>query len=400
MGRQIGFSTLAEQLASVQPLAQDRPGIPDGDYAVRLGKAVELCAARDIDALVIGAGSSLRYFSGVPWKASERPVLLVLRAGAEPVMLCPAFERGSLLDCLRIPCALALWEEHEDPCAVLADLLHGRKRVALDPELPFRIAGAVAALVGGAAFESAAPVIDALRMVKSAAEIAVLRYAMTLTLQVHRHVAAAMRPGVRASEVRSFIDQAHRRMGADNGASFAAVQFGQATAFPHGIAGDQILRDDELVLVDCGCQIHGYHADITRTYVCGMPGSRQREIWDIERRAQQVVFDAVKPGVPCGALDDAVRGFLADSGLGPGYHLPGLPHRTGHGIGLDIHEAPYIMGGDRRPIEVGMCFSDEPMIVVPDIFGVRLEDHIHVSEAGPCWFSQPAVSITQPFDEK
>ena len=181
------------------------------------------------------------------------------------------------------------------------------------------------------------------------------------------------------------------------GSSFCIVQFGRATAFPHGLPGDRALDDGQLVLVDTGCRVEGYHSDITRTYVFGNVGDDERAIWAIEAEAQQAAFDAVRPGVPCEAIDAAARPVIEKAGLGPDYRLPGLPHRTGHGIGLSIHEPAYLVRGDTTPLAPGMCFSNEPMIVVPDRFGVRLEDHFHVTETGAAWFTAPQRAIGRPF---
>jgi Xaa-Pro dipeptidase len=190
---------------------------------------------------------------------------------------------------------------------------------------------------------------------------------------------------------------AHRACGADNGSTFCAVQFGVASAYPHGVPGEQSLADGDLLLIDTGCQIDGYHSDITRTYVFGAPSAEHRRIWAIEHEAQAAAFAAVKPGVPCEAIDQVAREVLQRHGLGPDYALPGLPHRTGHGIGLSIHEGPYLVRGDTTPLAVGMCFSNEPMIVLPDQFGVRLEDHFHVTPNGAAWFTTPSAAIDRPF---
>jgi Xaa-Pro dipeptidase len=218
-----------------------------------------------------------------------------------------------------------------------------------------------------------------------------------MTLEVHRRTARILAPGIRASEVKRFIDDAHRALGAP-GYTFCAVQFDTATAFPHGLPGDQILAEDQLVLVDTGCAIHGYQSDITRTYAFGRVDDDIRATWDLEKEAQAAAFAAVRPGVPCEAVDAAARAVLERAGLGPDYRLPGLPHRTGHGIGLSIHEPAYLVRGDTTPLAPGMCFSNEPMIVVPDRYGIRLEDHFHVTEDGAAWFTEPQPSIDRPFD--
>jgi len=234
-------------------------------------------------------------------------------------------------------------------------------------------------------------------MIKSPAELALMQQAKSMTLEVQRRTARILHEGIRASAVARFIDQAHRAIGAAGGSSFVIVQFGRASAFPHGLPGDPALGEGDIVLIDTGCTIEGYQSDITRTYVFGDPTPEQRHIWEIERSAQQAAFDAVHPGAPCESVDAAARAVLEKAGLGPDYKLPGLPHRTGHGIGLSIHEPAYLVRGDTTPLQPGMCFSNEPMIVIPDRFGVRLEDHFHVTETGAAWFTGPSPSIDAPF---
>ncbi len=390
----VGTSDAATQLAAIVPPAVRVPPIAAAEYAARIAQARTRMAAAGADALLVHAGSSLRYFTGVPWEATERMVALVLPLSGDPILICPRFERGSLDAALAIAADVRLWEEEESPVALVADATRGAGRIAVDPLLPFgwgeRLRATGATLVDGAG------VIDGCRMVKSPAELACLAEAKVMTLEVQARAAAILRPGITASEVIRFVDAAHRAIGG-GGSFFCAVQFGRATAFPHGLPGDQSLRENELVLVDTGCRVHGYHSDITRTYAFGTVEQDVRDIWDIEHAAQAAAFAIAAPGIPCEAVDAAARAVLEGAGLGPDYRLPGLPHRTGHGIGLSIHEPANLVRGDTTPMQPGMCFSNEPMIVVPERFGVRLEDHFHVTDSGARWFTPPQPSIDRPF---
>ena len=399
MSTAIGGSTAANELADLKPPPDRPPPIGRAELDARLGRARALCARAGAGAVLITAGASLRYFTGVAWGATERLVALLLPVDGDAVMICPAFERGSLVASLSIEATLALWQEDESPAARVASLLAARgiDSVALDPMLPFSTFDDLRRAAPALRCVSAQPVVDGCRGRKSQAELALLRYAKQLTLEVHRRAARILRAGITTGEVRRFIDAAHRACGADNGSSFCAVQFGVATAYPHGVPGEQTLADDDLVLIDTGCQINGYNSDITRTYVYGEPSPEHRRIWAIEHEAQAAAFAAVRPGVPCEAIDAAARAVLERHGLGPDYALPGLPHRTGHGIGLSIHEGPYLVRGDTTPLAPGMCFSNEPMIVLPDTFGVRLEDHFYVTDTGAAWFTEPSPSLEQPF---
>ncbi|WP_201315090.1 Xaa-Pro peptidase family protein [Dyella sp. EPa41] len=396
---QIGGVDLATARASLAPWPTPAAAIGADEYQQRLDQARRLMREQGMDALLVTAGTSLRYFSGIPWGASERLVGLLLTQRGAPIVICPAFEVGSLEAVLLIPAEVRLWEEHEDPQLLVADALRerGAGSLALDPAAPYLVAERLRATLGGKPLAEATPIIDGCRIRKSPHELALMKQATAMTLQVHRLAAGLMREGISRGELVRFIDEAHRAMGADNGSTFCIVQFGQATAYPHGVPGEQYLQSGELVLIDTGCTVQGYHSDITRTYIFGQPGADHVRIWELEQAAQQAAFDAVRPGVTCEAVDEAARKVVEKAGLGPGYRLPGIPHRTGHGCGMNIHETPYLVRGNQTLLEPGMCASNEPMIVVPDRFGVRLEDHFYVTAEGAAWFTPPSPAIDQPF---
>lgn len=399
MSAQIGHLDRESALAGLRPWAQPAPPISGDEYQARIERARALMRAQGVDALLVGAGASLRYFAGVPWGASERLVAMLLTASGDPLLVCPAFEEGSLDAVLRVPAGKRLWEEHEDPHALVAQAMaeRGARSLALDPAAAFAVHTGLRVHLDASAIVDAAAIIDGCRARKSAAELALMQQACDMTLQVQRLAAGIAREGIGTDELVRFIDQAHRALGADDGSTFCIVQFGHATAYPHGIPGVQHLREGDLVLIDTGCTVQGYHSDITRTWVFGRASDEQKRIWDLEHAAQAAAFAAVRPGVACEDVDAAARRVLEAAGLGPDYRLPGLPHRTGHGCGLAIHEAPYLVRGNRSALEPGMCASNEPMIVVPGRFGVRLEDHFHVTEEGARWFTPPSPAIDRPF---
>ncbi len=399
MSAQIGHLSLDEARARLKRWPTQAAPISTAEYQQRIEHARVLMQAQGVDALLVNAGTSLRYFAGVPWGATERLVALLITRSGEPVMICPVFEEGSLDAVLRIPTDKRLWEEHDDPYALVAQVLCERNagRLALDPGAAFGIHTGLSRHLDAAHISDATAIIDGCRMCKSPAELALMQQACDMTLFVQQLAAGIAHEGIGTDTLIRFIDEAHRALGADNGSTFCIVQFGHATAFPHGIPGVQHLREGELALIDTGCTVQGYHSDITRTWIYGQPDDAQRRIWDLERAAQQAAFDAVRPGVACEDVDAAARGVLEAAGLGPDYRLPGLPHRTGHGCGLAIHEAPYLVRGNRTPLAPGMCASNEPMIVVPGSFGVRLEDHFYVTENGAQWFTPPSLAIDRPF---
>lgn len=394
----IGGSTIAAELAALKSDYARPPAISRDERLQRIERARRLTRDAGADALIINAGASLRYFAGVPWGASERLVAMILPVDGDPVMICPTFEAGSLDAVLEIPASVRLWEEDENPFTLVAATLRdaGVKVVAVDPALPFEMAGRLSAEMPALRLQAASAVVDGCRMYKSAAELALMQYAKNLTLEVHRRAARILAPGISTAEVRRFIEDAHRKLGTA-GSTFCIVHFAESTAYPHGLPGEQQLREDDIVLIDTGCSVEGYNSDITRTYVFGKATDEQRRIWDLEHAAQAAAFASAQLGVECQAVDAAARGLLIRSGLGPDYRLPGLPHRTGHGIGLSIHEAAYLVRGDRTPLAPGMCFSNEPMIVIPGRFGIRLEDHFYMTEQGPKWFTQPQTAIDAPF---
>jgi Xaa-Pro dipeptidase len=392
----IGGSTFERELAAIAPWATPAAAIVRAERDARIEQARRLTRAMGADALLIGAGDSLRYFTGVAWGLSERLVALLLPVTGQPIVIAPAFELGTLEADLAIDADIRLWQEDENPARLVAAAVGGGT-LAIDPALPFLFVERIRAAAPAVALRDAARVVDGCRMVKSPTEIALLAQAKAMTLEVQRRAARILAPGIRASQVRRFIDEAHRAIGAPGGSYFCAVQFGRSTAFPHGLPVDDVLAEDDLVLIDTGCRVDGYHSDITRTYAFGRVDPEHRAIWELEHEAQAAAFAAVEPGRPCESVDAAARTVLERAGLGPDYRLPGLPHRTGHGIGLSIHEPAYLVRGDTTPLAPGMCFSNEPMIVVPDRFGIRLEDHFHVTDTGAQWFTQPQPAIDRPF---
>lgn len=348
-----------------------------------------------VGAVLLGSTSSLRYFTGVDWHPSERFCgAIVSRDRIDYV--APRFELEKFSGLIGVPGDVATWEEDESPYALIAALAP-RGVVALDGDLPLFMYRALRREIDDARLGDGVPLIGPLRARKSAAEIALMHYAKSITLETQRRAHAALRKGMMASDVARFIDETHRALGADGGSTFCIVAFGADTALPHGPEKDRALREGDPVLIDTGCRIEGYNSDITRSYVFGDPSPDYRAVWDAEKEAQAAAFAAARPGAPCESVDAAARAVIEKRGYGPGYRLPGLPHRTGHGIGLDIHESPNLVRGEKTPLAAGMCFSNEPMIVIPGRFGVRHEDHFYMTDAGPRWFTEPAKSVDTPF---
>ncbi|MBN8952912.1 MULTISPECIES: Xaa-Pro peptidase family protein [unclassified Rhizobium] len=372
------------------------PQITEEERQQRLSRLRKLLDAQGLAGMLLGPTESLRYFTGLVWHASERFLgALVTPTGLYYIV--PGFERSRVETLSHLPAEILEWQEEESSAALIARVLGSVGTLALDDNMPLYFYNALASELGAERLVNGGPIISGLRRIKSPAEIALIQYAMNLTLDVHRQAHALLKPGIRASEVVEFIDRRHREAGAHGGSTFCIVSFGEATSLPHGADGDQTLGDDDVILVDTGARIDGYHSDLTRTYKLKSGDSAFEDAWAIEREAQQAVFDAAKLGAACSSLDDAARAVLARHSLGPDYKLPGLPHRAGHGLGLEIHEEPYIVRGNATELAAGMCFSNEPMIVFPQKFGIRLEDHIYMTPDGPHWFTQPSSGPTEPF---
>ncbi len=371
------------------------PQITDNERRERLTRLQTELSERGLGGLLLGSTESLRYFTGLVWHQSERLVGALVTPNSV-TFIAPGFEESRVESLPHLPGDIAVWQEDESSAALVAPLMPAGGKLALDDALPLFVYHQLAGVFGQDRLVDGGRLLRDLRLRKSKAEIALIEYAMGLTLEVHRRAHAFIKPGVKASEVVRHIDEQHRALGA-NGSSFCIVSFGVATSLPHGADGEQIYQPGDVVLVDTGCRLDGYHSDLTRTYVMEEPTKEFATAWAIEREAEQAVFDAARLGATCGSLDDAARKVLAKHGLGPDYILPGLPHRAGHGLGLEIHEEPYVVRGNATVLEPGMCFSNEPMIVYPGRFGIRLEDHIHMTETGPKWFTEPAKSPTEPF---
>ena len=393
----VGGSTAEAELDRLTDMLAGSQPISEAEYRERIAGLQARMQRSGHDVVYLDASSNLTYYTGTYWPNSERLVGALVPAQGDPVYVGPAFETGTIREYMGSKGELAVWDEHEDPYALIATLIGETSALALDPTTPlFRVTGLSRARPGALTVDGSEEILHG-RARKSAAEIALLQAAKTATLEVHKAAARILRPGISTQEVTAFIHEAHKRIGAPRGSSFCIVLFGPDTAFPHGVARPKTLEIGDMVLIDTGCSNHGYQSDITRSYVFGTPTPEQRRVWDAEKACQAAAFDAAQLGTLCGAVDTAARRKNEELGFGPDYALPGIPHRTGHGIGLDIHEAPYLVASDMTPLDVGMCFSNEPMICVPGHFGIRLEDHFYMSEDGPCWFTQPSKSIEDPF---
>jgi len=379
-------------------MTDDVAPIADDEHRARIAKAQRLMREQKVGAIVMEPSSTLLYYSGVSWQPSERTFALVIPANGEVGWVCPAFEEARARELIRFGTDVRVWQEDESPFRVLAGLLRDRGaaggRIGVAEEVRFFIVDGLRHELPAAELASATPVTSGCRMFKSAAELALMQRASDMTIASFKAAFATLREGMTQYDLQDTMLAALRRTGGDD--PWALVGLGKSSAFPHGSVQPQALARGNIVLLDAGCALHGYQSDITRTTVFGTPTKRQAEVWALERRAQDAAFAAARIGARCEDVDAAARKVITDAGFGPGYRVPGLPHRTGHGIGMDGHERPYIVRGNETRIAPGMCFSDEPTIAIYGEFGIRLEDCIYVTEDGPRFFTRQSEAIDRP----
>jgi Xaa-Pro dipeptidase len=380
-----------EAIRKLRPMLDGIQPIADDERHARVDKAQRLMRENKIDAIVLEGGSSMFYFTGTRGTANGRVLALVVPSKGPLCWVTPApHEAGAMGADMRVA------QDDAQAFRLLAQSLktQGATRVGIEERVRFAVYDGIRKEAPSLEFTSADPVTAGCRMIKSPAEIALLQRANDITIEAYRAAFTTLREGMSNGELASNISAAFKALGASGG---AMAIFGKYTAFPHGSIAPQQLREGDLVLIDDGVSIEGYQSDITRTVIFGKPTDRQRYVWDLERKAQDAALAAANVGATCESVDAAARAAITKGGFGPGYKVPGLPHRTGHGIGLDGHEWTNFVKGNKTKIQPGMCFSDEPTIAIYGEFGVRLEDCLYITESGPKMFTKQSPAIDQPF---
>ena len=391
---------LPEVIRSLEPMTAGVVPITETERKERIAKAQRLMAEQKIDAIFMEGATSCFYYTGLRWGQSERTFGVVIPANGALAYVCPGFEESRARELLNpaFGSEVRVWEEDESPFALIAGIVKDRgvkhHRIGVEERVRFFVAEGIRKAAAGMEIVDATPVTAGCRMFKSKAEITLMQRANDVTIEAYRAGLTTLREGMPQGELSGNIMAAFTALGFEG---YASVQFGKWTALPHGSATPQKLAVGDVVMIDDGVTCEGYQADITRTVVFGKPTKRQVDVWNKELEAQTAAFNAIKIGRPCEEVDAAARKVVVEAGFGPGYRTPGLPHRTGHGMGLDGHEWTNFVRGNTTPIQLGMCFSDEPMIVIPGEFGIRLEDDVYIGEDGPHFFSKQSIAIDQPF---
>jgi Xaa-Pro dipeptidase len=391
---------LPASIRHLKPMVDDVVPITVAERKQRIAKAQELMAKEKLDAIFMEGTTTCFYFTGMRWGQSERTFGVVIPAKGEIAYVCPKFEddRAKELINTAFGSELRCWEEHESPYQVILNIVKDRgvkfRRIGMEERVRFFIADGVRKIASGFEVVDATPVTAGCRMYKTKAEIALMQRANDVTIEAYKAAFATIVPGMSQSTLSINIASAFRKLGYNGGAS---VQVGKYSALPHGSITPQTIREGDVVMVDGGTSCEGYASDITRTIVVGKPTQRQTDVWNLEKKAQDAAFAAMKIGAPCEVVDAAARKVIEEAGFGKNYGLPGLPHRTGHGIGLEGHEWTNFVKGNATKIAPGMCFSDEPTISIPGEFGIRLEDCVYIGDDGPHFFTKQSISIEQPF---
>ena len=388
--------TLAGTAGAAAPALPPAIGRPE--RLARLAKARALMRREGLGAVLIEPGASLDYFTGVRWGRSERLTAALIPATGDPVIVTPFFEKPSVAESLGVPAEIRTWDEHEEPLKLVADWLRERQLAAapvgIEETNRFFIVDRLRAQLPRVAVRNANAVVRGCRMFKSPAEIALMQAATDITTDTIREVHAKLREGMTPRDISALLEAGMAARGGSD--TWALVLLGEASAYPHGSGKPQAVKRGEVVLIDTGCAVRGYQSDVSRSFVFGTATAEQKRVWAQVAQGQRIAMQSARIGATAGSVDDAVRAAYTRWGYGPGYKLPGLSHRTGHGIGMEGHEPVNLVHGEMTRLAPGMCFSNEPGIYLPGKFGIRLEDCFHITPAGPRYFSTPQPAIDRP----
>ena len=384
-------AALSDITANVRPISVN-------ERQARVEKAQKIMREQGLGAILLEPGSAMLYFTGIRWRRSERLTAVVIPADGDIAVVTPFFEEPSVRESMSFGDDVRTWHEHESPfkqvVAILKDHGVAGQPIGLEETVRYFVVEGLQEAAAEVAIAGARSVTEGCRMIKSVHELALMHKANEITLRAYAHVWNTLEAGMTPADITALMRSAQSQLGGSG--IWGMALLAEASAYPHGTGQPQVLKEGDVVLMDCGCNVYGYQSDISRTFVFGDATKRQREVWQTVRRGQQIALETAQIGTAAGAVDDAVRSYYETLGYGPGYKTPGLSHRTGHGIGMDGHERVNFVHGEPTKLASGMCFSNEPGIYIYGEFGVRLEDCIHMTSVGPVWFTQPPDSIDAP----
>lgn len=394
-------NTSNTEITLLKDITGNVAAITPKERKTRIEKAQQLMQQLNIAALVLEPGAAMDYFTGIQWWRSERVTAVVIPKSGDIGIVCPFFEEPSIRESLVIGNDVRVWQEHESPFKQIKQLLVDRGltkgSLAFEHSVRYFVLQGVMSELPAMKDVSAEPVTRGCRIIKSDNELQLMHKANEITLNAYAYVYSKLAIGMSGSEVKGLMHKAQSALGGQGIWNMALVN--EASAFPHGTKQQQTIKEGSIVLMDCGCSVHGYQSDISRTFVVGQPTKKQEKIWNTVREGQKIAFKTARIGTEAGLVDDAVRQYYQSLGLGPDYKLPGLSHRTGHGIGMKGHEGVNFVHGEKEKLRAGMCFSNEPGIYIPGSFGVRLEDCLYMTDKGPRWFTIPPDSLNSPIGQ-
>jgi Xaa-Pro dipeptidase len=392
---------LPPSIAALKSWKDQAVPITKEERLTRQENARRLMAINHLDAVLMMEGTSLEYFSGIRWWGGERFFAMLLPAKGTAFYICPAFEEARAREQMATApdgghADIRIWQEDKSPYLYLANGLRDRGlatgTIGLEETIRFVFEDGIAKAAPQVKLTSATPVTAGCRGVKSDHEIALMRLASKATLTVYEAAYRALKPGMTRADLQGLIAVAYDRIGFPGDAS---VQVDEFTGVPHGSTNPQVIHEGSIILVDDGCTVEGYCSDITRTFVLGKATDKMKSVFDIVHRAQTTALKTARPGAECQSVDVAARQVITDAGYGPDYKF--FRHRLGHGMGMDGHEWPYLVRGNTTLLAPNMTFSDEPGIYIPDEFGIRLEDDMHITADGAELFTPQSPSLEDPF---
>lgn len=375
--------TLPPAFTSLKPLGDRVKPIRVEELQGRIAHAQQLMtdAKPRFEALCVTPSTTLVYYTGIHWWPSERILALLIPRQGNPVLVAPAFEEGRLREQMRWPIEIRVWQEDENPYAIVEQWFAERGiragQIGIEETTRYVFFDGLRLATNSVDCVSGDPITVGCRAQKSEHELELMRLACSATFDVYKATFASLREGMTQREVADLVVRGYAQMGLRGEAS---VFFGPSSALPHGSREEQILREGVGVMIDDGTTVEGYQSDVTRMGVLGKPPEKLQHAFEIVRNAQNAALAAAVAGLECGSVDDAARKVITDAGFGSGYKY--FSHRLGHGIGMDEHEWPYLVRGNRTILKPGMTFSNEPGIYVVGDYGLRCEDDMVISESG------------------